>query len=310
MSDSAVFCVDGGSAAGRYVLRGWPATKVSPVRLRSVLGWQGALARDTGLCVPDPVPTLGNQLVLERQSGETAELWYWSLVRWVDGRAFNRPYGTQRLERVGEFTARLHAHAAAWAAPRGFSLEVDEGNDSAEQFVRDGGSFLLELDALPEAERRLITAEERRLLERLEAQVRERLSAAPDGREHVGVVHDDLHPLNLLFHGREVRAIDFDGAQRDYFANDLAVSLGEGVAGSPRAPSFAAKRSALLRGYGRVRPPPDDKVLDALLTLKLVRSVPGLARWTRHPREGIAHWAREQLRDRLAALHETAAPFG
>lgn len=315
MSDRVVFradapdapdAPDARDARGRYVLRGCPASDADLARLRSQLEWQRAIVRETGLGVPDPVRSSVGDFVVPRRWGDTDEVWCWSLVRWVDGRPFNRPYGEARLERVGTFVARLHVQAAQWVPPADFQPSAVEDDDTALRFVRGGASILRELDELPPAERELVGPSDRALLSRLEEQLRGRLSSVPVDRESVGLVHDDLHALNLLFHGLEVRAIDFDGATVDYFANDLAVSLGEGVAGVPGGAAFPAKRRALVRGYARVRTPPRGDVLDALLTLKLARSVPRLARWTRHTRIGIAIWARAQLRGRLDWLRGAA----
>lgn len=305
MSGRAIFRVDseGGDTDGRrYVLRGYPRGVADVAPIRSVLEWQAALVRDGGLGVPDPLRALDGDLLVFTTDDGASEARCWSLVRWLDGRTFNRPFGEERLERVGAFIARLHQHASRWERPTGFRLEGADSEDAAEAWVRGAESVLSELDALSEPERALVPAPDRDVLVRLERRLREQLSGAPLSGDTVGVVHDDLHALNLLFHGREVRAIDFDGAAIDYFANDLAVSLGEGVAGSPKHAAFGAKRDALLRGYASVRTPPPVELLDALLTLKRLRSVPGLARWTSHEQSGIAHWAREQLGERLEIL--------
>jgi Ser/Thr protein kinase RdoA (MazF antagonist) len=313
MSGKAVFRVDaeaGGTGGTRWVLRGYPPGVADATPIRSVLQWQRAVVRDTGLGVPDPLSALDGDLLVSTTDAGAAEARCWSLVRWLDGRTFNRPFGEAQLERLGAFIARLHQHSSGWDRPASFRLDGADSADSAEAWVRGAESALSELDALPAAERALVPASDRDVLVQLEHRLREQLSTAPRRGDTVGVVHGDLHALNLLFHGPEVRAIDFDGTSVDYFANDLAVSLGEGVAGSPNHPAFGAKRDALLRGYASVRTPPPAELLDALLTLKRLRSVPGLARWTGHERSGIAQWAREQLGERLAVLRSSHRASG
>jgi Ser/Thr protein kinase RdoA (MazF antagonist) len=312
LSRRAVFRVETepGGGATRYVLRGYPPDVADATPIRSVLTWQEALVRDAGLGVPDPrrAPD-GDLLVVTGADGEPgAGARYWSLVRWLDGRPLNRPYGEARLERVGAFVARLHQHAARWEPPAGFRLDGADAGDAALAWVRGGGSALAPWAALPAHERALVPVPDRERLVRLEQRLRALLTGAPAGRDAVGIVHGDLHPLNLLFRGRDVGAIDFDGTAVDFFANDLAVALGEGAAGSPLRAAFAAKRDALLRGYASVRPPPPAELLEALLTLKRLRSLPQLARWTGHARAGIAHWARAQVGERLTLLR--SAPPG
>ena len=313
MSGNAIFQVDadaGSTDATRCVLRGYPPGVADATSIRSVLQWQRAVVRDTGLGVPDPLLALDNDLLVFTTDAGEAEARCWFLVRWLDGRTFNRPFGEEQLERLGAFVARLHQHSAGWERPADFRLDGADAADAAEAWVRGGESVLSELDALPKTERALVSPLDRDVLVQLERRLREHLPRAPRSEDTVSVVHGDLHPLNLLFHGPQVRAIDFDGTSIDYLANELAVSLGEGVAGSPKHPAFGAKRDALLRGYTSVRTPPPTDLLDALLTLKRLLSVPGLVRWTSHERAGIAYWAREQLSERLAILRSAHSASG
>jgi Ser/Thr protein kinase RdoA (MazF antagonist) len=47
------------------------------------------------------------------------------------------------------------------------------------------------------------------------------------GPDLYGLIHADLHQGNYLFHGDEVRVIDFDDCGWGHFAHDLAVTVSE-----------------------------------------------------------------------------------
>ena len=70
-----------------------------------------------------------------------------------------------------------------------------------------------------------------------------------ESRDVFGFIHADLHQWNYLFHGEEVRAIDFDDCGWGYFTYDMAVTLVSGGSGT-----FPALQDAFLTGYQRVRP--------------------------------------------------------
>ncbi len=98
------------------------------------------------------------------------------------------------------------------------------------------------------------------------------LCIAPDV---FGLIHADLHSSNYLFHGKEVRAIDFEDCGRGYYLYDLAVTIDELEAEfADRAPEL---RAALLRGYRHVRPLSEGH--EALLDLFVAMRLAELVRW-------------------------------
>ena len=70
------------------------------------------------------------------------------------------------------------------------------------------------------------------------------------GPDVYGLIHADLHQGNYLFHGDEVRVIDFDDCGWGHFAYDLAVTVSE----LEHLPRQATLREALIAGYRSVRP--------------------------------------------------------
>lgn len=90
-----------------------------------------------------------------------------------------------------------------------------------------------------------------------------RLRALPEGPEHTGLIHGDLHSDNVLWDGERLTAIDFDDALMGPWGMDLGTSayycrrlMPEGDDGSDEEQAAHILRfvEALARGYVRERP--------------------------------------------------------
>jgi Ser/Thr protein kinase RdoA (MazF antagonist) len=216
------------------------------------------------------------------------------LFGWQPGRFLDAGLTPSHLERVGEFTARLHAHAAGFVPPMGFSRwRIEDVSDEAAAYVNDlvgeqcGRGAASLAAAIIELARR----------------AQRELGSGPDV---FGLIHSDLHQENYLFHRGQVRAIDFDDCGWGHFVYDLAVTLSE----LEHLPDSAALRAGLLRGYRFVRPLSAGheryvEVFHALRLLKLTlwfieqRDRPGFADWEADVRDGLADL--QKIADRMAS---------
>jgi Ser/Thr protein kinase RdoA (MazF antagonist) len=284
----------------RYVLRIHRTTgsPFHPPRsadeVRSEMAWITAVRHETGLAVPEPVPTAeGAPLTIIEVEGMPAPR-ACVLFRWQPGRFLDAGLTPSHLERVGEFTARLHAHALRFTPPVNFSrwrigdvsgdVAVYVAREVGEQCGQEAASLVeVVMDLVRRAERELGTAS-----------------------DVFGLIHSDLHQENYLFHRGGVRAIDFDDCGWGHFVYDLAVTLSE----LQHLPDSAALRAGLLRGYRAVRPLPAEyeryvDVFSALRVLKLTlwfleqRGHPAFAGWEADVREGLEDLGK--LADRLAS---------
>ncbi len=279
-------------ASGPYVLRihrpgGDPThPRRCLEEIRSEMQWLAAIRRDTDLSVPEPVPARDGSLVTVGQLDGIPEPRPCVLFRWMDGRFLDTTLTEAHLERVGVFMARLQLHGAAFLPPEGFTRPkvADLSDKLAATFAA------------------VRPAEELVIVERVTERAREVIRLLGDGADVYGLIHADLHQWNYLFHGGEVRAIDFDDCGYGLYLYDLAVTLQE-LQGRDRYPAL---RGALLRGYRSIRPLPEQQepYIDALLAFRLLqllawfveeRHHPSFTWWETAVAEGIV-----DLRGRLA----------
>ncbi|MET0687162.1 MAG: phosphotransferase [Solirubrobacteraceae bacterium] len=277
---------------GRYVLRVGRAHGQTLAALASEAAWLHALAEETDLVVPAPVPTRDGALAVMASAPGVPEERACVLLRWVEGRfrdASLRPVHARRIARV---QAALHEHALGWTPPPGFTRPPASRLTAR---AADG-------PAADEAEAlRLVAAlmgpRDAQTVRDALARVRDTeraLAAEPGG---VALVHGDLHHENVVFAGTEARAIDFDDCGVGPLLYDLAVTRFE-------LTTRPALRDALLDEYAGLRglPPRAEEHLAALELLRRVQMVMWVLESREHPRfrAGWRAWAREDL-DALAA---------
>ncbi|HET6707765.1 phosphotransferase enzyme family protein, partial [Amycolatopsis sp.] len=108
---NTTFRVDGADGE-RYVLRVQRPDGPGVAQVRAEMAWLTTLRRETGLVVPQPVPTRARDLVTVVADPAVPEPRTCVLCHWVDGRFVDERLTPPQLYAVGEFTARLHLHGA------------------------------------------------------------------------------------------------------------------------------------------------------------------------------------------------------
>ncbi len=148
-------------------------------------------------------------------------------------------YGT-----IGALAAAMHNHSSGWSQPPGFVRHAWD----AEGLVGEQplwGRFW-ELDAL--------SAEQRRLFLTLRSRLLAELPTCGVTSDRFGLIHADLVPENILITGAGPRIIDFDDGGHGWHMFELATSLYF----IRRERYYEAAREALLAGYRRHRPLPEE----------------------------------------------------
>jgi Ser/Thr protein kinase RdoA (MazF antagonist) len=242
----AVHTADGGRVVLRIHRRGYHSDEA----LRSETLWLDALRAD-GIEVPRALPSRAGRTfeVIEDADGPRQV----DVFEWIDGRQLGSVDQSLAADTatirsvyatVGALAARIHAQANAWRPPAGFHRHAwdREGLGGERPFW---GRFW-ELETLRPAERRLLE----RLRGALDAELR-RFGTAPD---RFGLIHADLVPENVLVDGERVRVIDFDDAGFGWNLFEIATTLYF----IRREPFYDVAREALVSGYRRHRPLPDE----------------------------------------------------
>ncbi|MCP4655448.1 MAG: phosphotransferase, partial [bacterium] len=226
-------------AEERFVLRIYRPGTYSAETIRSEVAWLQALRRDEVLGVPEPVPTAdGAPLVVI--DAESAAPRLGVLFRWLEGRFASGELTLAQVAKIGEFLGTLHRLSDRFTAPPEFERP---------RFDLD---VLLGTGAVvpPGEAEELVSRADRQLLDEAAAWLRAELESLGRAPEVFGLIHGDLTPKNCLFHGGELRALDFADCGWGYYPYDIATSLlrlGE-------RDDYPALRDGFLESYRRVRP--------------------------------------------------------
>ncbi|WP_299134339.1 phosphotransferase [uncultured Amaricoccus sp.] len=258
--ENAVFRVTGPDGR-RRALRVHRPGYHSDAELASELAWMEALAAD-GLPVPAVVPTPGGALMAT--IGEPGSAFQVDVLEWLDGAPIGSAGESMRLAgpdlarvqaETGRLAARIHAHAATWARPAGFTRHAWDCDG-----LIGPTPFWGPFRALP------AIAEHLALVDAVCERARADLAAFGTTPDNYGLIHADLVPDNLLEAGGAVMLIDFDDAGFGWHLFEIATALFflQGTEG------FEAARDNLVAGYRSVRPLPEADLarLDLFLALR------------------------------------------
>jgi Ser/Thr protein kinase RdoA (MazF antagonist) len=293
------------AAKRRYVLRiNRPGVHTTQT-IAAEMAWLRALRTETGLSVPDPVPSSDGSLVTQAAAPGVPEPRACVLLRWMDGTFLDARLMPRHLAEVGGLIGSLHDHAGGWTPPAGFVRPRVDTLTSAGKVAsiasRDGSADGAVIPSTGDGEQAralvgdLLTASHLGLFD--EALVIARATTATLARtdDSSGLVHGDLHPENVLFFRGDARAIDFDDCGWGFWLYDAAVALWE-LEGRPWYPEY---RTALLEAYARRRslPPAAEQHLAALSLLRRLQILLWVLESREHPafRDDWRPWARKEL---------------
>ncbi len=251
--ENAVFAVqlrDGKRVALRVHRHGYH----TDAALESEYMWLRALD-ESGIEVPAFVPTRAGRGFALASTAEVPVPHQVDVLRWIEGNMLGalgehmhgveadvqQVYGV-----VGELAAAMHNQASAWSPPTGFVRHAWD----AEGLVGERplwGRFW-ELGAL--------ARHEAAILRRLRARLQCDLPNFGTGADRFGLIHADLVPENILVSGASPRLIDFDDFGFGWHMFELATSLYF----IRREPFYEDARDALIAGYRRRRPLPDEHI--------------------------------------------------
>ncbi|NQW99029.1 phosphotransferase [bacterium] len=204
------------------------------------LEWVRSLRRETPVITAEPIAGLDGEFIQHVWHSAVPEPRNCVLMSFLEG---SEPAEGNRLAafaQLGEVTARLHLHAAAWKP----STPVRRHRWDFDAMLGDRplwGSWQ-DGPGMNPAKRRHLT--------RLVAALRPRVEAIGLSRQRFGLVHADLRTANILIHQDKVAVIDFDDCGFSWFIYDLAAALSF-LETHPDVPAYV---DAWLTAYQKVRP--------------------------------------------------------
>lgn len=242
-SENVTFCIE--TQRGKFLLRIHRAISglqddvwQRPEVIESELLWLTALHHDTEVVVQEPVKNLQNRWVTQVVADDTGEVFYCSLLHWIDGNVLNTQPTSQQAYLLGSLLAQLHQHGSQWQLPQNFIRPA---------YDRDRLQAAL-LALHPAVSQGLISAEDYNLFEVAVCQVQNMIETLSQTQAVWGLIHADLHESNYLLHNQEIRPLDFARCGFGYYLYDVASSL------QYLPPTV---RPAFLEGYQTIRKLPE-----------------------------------------------------
>lgn len=234
---------------GQYLLRVHDPGAQSSDAIRLEMEWLAAIRKDLQLPVPEPVRAPAGNLLVRVSSQGIPEPRDCTLLRWLRGRKVSKKIQPRHFQAQGRIMAQLHNHAANWNAPGGLTKRC---YDYDGLFSKDAGAGLPNTEAWA-----LLSDVQRRAYEEVSRRVKRVMTDWGEHPEVYGLIHADCGvDANVLFWRGEAQIIDFDDSGYGYHMYDLAVAL-EHCWEEPAYPQYL---DALLKGYTKFRPLPDEQL--------------------------------------------------
>lgn len=220
--------------------------------------------------MPQPVRTADGEVVARISNGSPRTSVDCSLLRWVEGSAFDKdaPDAALLAREIGRTLARLQEHGRVWNKPDGFTRPSYDKERLAESVDLISTGLALNL----------LTAEDHNTILQAAARVASVMEDLGTSSEVWGLGHFDLGGGNCLVFGPTIRPIDFSLCGFGHYLFDLTIALGN---------LPLDLRLPCLEGYGELTSLRDDSVplLDAFLLMGIFNF------WAFHiPNENTHHW--------------------
>jgi Ser/Thr protein kinase RdoA (MazF antagonist) len=238
LSENATYRIDDPESGGKTILRIHRVGYHSYAAINSELQWMAALRRDAGLETPEAIAARDGTVIQTLASPELKDPRHAVMSRFMTGREPPEDELLAPFERLGEVSARMHAHAKTWQLPPGFTrhtwdYETAFGSRPTWGRWRDG------LGMTPAREKPLA---------RMCEVIGRRLERYGKQRERFGLTHADIRLANLLIEGERTKVIDFDDCGFSWYLYDLGTALSF-IEHRPDVPELV---ESWLRGYHKV----------------------------------------------------------
>lgn len=206
------------------------------------MDWLAALARDTDLSVPHPLRTRKGSFVVKAEADGVPEPRLCEVFSWVDGRNLADNMTEGDIARLGELSARLHAHALTYRPPAHLSLlRFDRLFPFPEPVVLFEQKFS---ELFPPARKAVY--------QKAVDWAQESLDRLKASGEPMRILHGDLHQWNVRVTHKSLSPIDFEDLLLGWPVQDIAITLYYFL-----GDHYPAWRAAFHAGYTRHSPWPE-----------------------------------------------------
>ena len=179
------------------------------------MDWLAALARDTNLSVPCPLPAKDGNMVVEASAVGVPQPRLCVIFSWVPGKNLVEDMSPANIARLGELMAKLHNHALTYQPPAELSvLHFDRVFPFPEPVV---------LFDAPYAS--LFPPERRAVYKQAIAWAQESIDLLIAGGEPMRILHGDLHQWNVRITHGLLSPIDFEDLMLGWPVQDIATTL-------------------------------------------------------------------------------------
>ncbi|KAB8320627.1 phosphotransferase [Tolypothrix campylonemoides VB511288] len=209
-----------------------------PDIIESELLWLAALHHQTNIIVQEPVQNLEGRWVTQVLADDTQDVFYCSLLRWIDGYVSDTHRTPQQAHQLGSLMAQLHCHSSQWKLPHNFVRPIFDENR-----LRAALSALY-----PAVSYGLISPEHYRMLTLATQKIESMMKTLGQAQDIWGLIHADLHESNYLFHNEQIRPIDFARCGFGYYLYDIGESIQH---------LLPQVRSSFFEGYQTIRSLPE-----------------------------------------------------
>lgn len=221
--------------ARRFALRLNTSSRRTAGMIAAEMAWQAAIAADTDVRVPQPLPTREGGLVAHVDCPHVGRALAAVLYSWLPGPDVGDGATPAQMRAVGRTMATLHNHAETWLPPHGATLPTFDD------------PLLGDPDRL--SDHPLLTTAQRDVVTAALAETRRQYASLFAAATPIAL-HADLHQWNAKWHRGALSVFDFDDSGFGVPLQDLAIS-----AYYIRRVD-AALEAALHEGYVSVRPRP------------------------------------------------------
>ncbi len=206
------------------------------------MDWLAALARDTSLSVPRPLPARDGKLVVTAAAPGVPEPRLCEVFSWVPGKDLADEMTVSNIAKLGKLMAQLHLHACTYQPPAQLSLlRFDRPFPFPEPVVLFDESFV-----------GMFPPERRAIYEKAIAWAQQSIDRLQASGEAMRILHNDLHQWNVRSFRGMLSPIDFEDLMFGWPVQDIATTLYYFP-----AENFAALREAFQDGYTRHAPWPE-----------------------------------------------------